>query len=104
MEKTLFYNIVDTTFAGNAKVEVDRLCNGFTVVNTGATNMIVNGVPLAPPVAPQLLGESATFGGNRNEIFYGRIDISFTGGAGRCVVSQKVYIDFEQGKPFELTK
>ncbi len=102
MEKTLFYNIVNTEYATNAKVEVDRYCNGFTVVNTGATAMIVNGVPLAAPVAPQLLGESVSFGGNRNEVFYGRIDVSFTGGAGSCLVSQKVYIAFERGKPFEL--
>lgn len=103
-EKTLFYSIINSTYEGNAKVEVDRFCNGFTVVNTGATNMIVNGVPLAPPVAPQLLGESVSFGGNRNEFFYGRVDVSFTGGVGRCIVSQKVYIQFQGGKPFEFEK
>lgn len=103
-EKTLFYTIINSTFSANAKVEVDKLCNGFTVVNIGNTNMTVNGVPLAPPIAPMLLGESTSFGGNRNEIFYGRIDIAFTGGAGRCIVSQKVYIDFLHSKPFELEK
>lgn len=104
METTLFYNIINSAFTVNTKVEVDRYCNGFTVVNTGATNMVVNGVPLAPPVAPALLGESVSFGGNRNEIFYGRIDIGFAGGAGNCTVSQKVYIDFQNSKPFELGK
>lgn len=104
MEKTFFYNIINSTYAENAKVEVDRFCNGFTVVNTGATAMTVNGVPLAAPVAPQLLGESVSFGGNRNEIFYGRIDVAFTGGVGRCIVSQKVYIQFQNSKPFEFEK
>lgn len=102
MEKTLFYNIVNTVYETNAKVEVDRYCNGFTVVNIGATAMNVNGVPLAAPVAPALLGESTSFGGNKGEIFFGRVDVSFTGGAGRCIVSQKVYTEFERGKPFEL--
>ena len=99
MEKTLFFNIINSTYQTNTKVEVDRLCNGFTVVNIGATNMIVNGVPLAAPVAPQLLGESVSFGGNRNEIFYGRIDIAFTGAVGNCIVTQKIYLD---KKPFDL--
>lgn len=88
----LFYNLATMTYAQNTKVEVDRLCNGFTVVNTGATAMQVNGISLAPPVAPALLGEAAQFGGNAGEIFIGRIDISFTGGAGRCVVTQKIYV------------
>ena len=102
MSKTLFYNIIPSTFKTNTKVEVDQYCNGFTVVNIGATNMVVNGVPLAPPIAPALLGESVSIGGNENEVFYGRVDISFTGGIGNCIVSQKIYINFQKGKPFEL--
>jgi len=103
MEKTLFYDIVNSVYSANAKVQIDQYCNGVTIVNIGATNMQVNGVPLAPPVAPSLVGESVSFGGNRNEIFYGRIDISFTAGAGsRCIVQQKVYVKFQQQKPFEL--
>jgi len=101
-ERTLFYNITNQTFQLNTKVTADKLCNGFTVVNTGAVDCFVNGIPLAPPVAPSRLGESVSFGGNKEEIYIGRIEISFTGGVGSCVVSQKVYIDFERGKPFEL--
>src|SRR5688572_33027032 len=81
-EKTLFYNIVVTEYSGNAELQVDQFCNGITVVNTGTVAMDVNGVPLAPPVAPMLLGEAQSFGGNRNEIFYGRINIGFVAAAG----------------------
>jgi len=80
------------TYDQNTGVNVDPYCNGFTVVNTGATAMQVNGIPLAPPIAPALLGEAVSFGGNRDEIFSGRIDISFATGAGRCVVTQKIYL------------
>ena len=101
METTLFYNLVPSTYNTNTKVEVDSFCNSFTVVNTGTTDMVVNGVPLAPPVAPALLGEAVQFGGNRAEIFIGRIDLSFTGGAGRCVVTQKIYVQ-NAGRPVTL--
>lgn len=86
------YNLIPMRYASNTKVVVDPYCNGFSVVNIGASNMEVNGVPLAPPVAPALLGESVSFGGNENEIFKGRIDISFTGAAGLCIVTQKIFI------------
>lgn len=79
------------TYAANQKVEVDKNCNGFSVVNIGAVAMTVNEIPLAPPVAPALLGEATQFGGNRGEIFIGRIDIAFAGAGGRCIVIQKVY-------------
>lgn len=100
-ETTLFYNVSIQEYQQPSKVIVDKYCNGVTVVNIGATNMRINGIPLAPPVAPQLIGESYTFGGNRNEIFYGRLDIGFTGGTGNCLVIQKYYIPFQK-KPFEL--
>ena len=101
METTLFYNLVPSIYNTNTKVEVDRYCNSFTVVNTGTTNMTVNGVPLAPPVAPALLGEAAQFSGNKGELFIGRIDLSFTGGAGACVVTQKIYVQ-NSGVPVKL--
>lgn len=103
MDKTLFYDIVNSIYNANAKVQIDQYCNGVTIVNTGATVLTVNGISLAAPIAPALVGESVSFGGNRNEIFYGRIDIAFAAGAGsRCVVQQKVYVKFQYQKPFEL--
>lgn len=100
-EETLFWNAV-TQFANqNLTIEVDRLCNSVTVVNIGATNMTANQVPLAPPVAPALLGESFTFGGHKKDIYRGRIDIGFTGGIGRAIIIQNVYVEYAGKKQFE---
>jgi hypothetical protein len=98
-ERVLIYDIVPSFYTANAHVQLDRYCNGVTVVNIGLTNMTVNQVPLAPPIAPALLGEAQIFGGNRNELFRGRIDVGFTAGAGsRCIVIQKVYVQYEDEK------
>lgn len=98
-EDTLFYNIIVYTYSENAHVQIDELCNGLTVVNTGTVNMNVNGVPLAPPPAGSLLGEAQTFGGNRREIFKGRIDVAFVAAVGaQCIVIQKCYIHFKDNK------
>lgn len=101
-EDTLFYNIITATYSENAHVQIDPYCNGLTVVNIGTPAMNVNGVPLAPPPAGALLGEAQTFGGNRREIFRGRIDIAFNAAAGaQALVIQKIYIQDIQ-KPFEV--
>lgn len=76
----------------NYKITVDGLCNGWTVVNRGNTNLIVN-AELIPP------GQAKAVGGNRDEIYVGRIDIQFsTQGitppfTNAAYVTQKVYID-----------
>lgn len=88
----LVYNLVNYTYASNQKITVDKYCNGFSVVNIGASNMNVNGIPLAPPVAPALQGEAISFGGNIGELYDGRIEISFTGAVGLCIVTQKIYV------------
>ena len=93
MEEQLNYNIETTFYRRNDSVVIDKMCNSVTIINTGTTAMTVNKVPLAAPIAPNLLGESFTFGGNRNEIFKGRIDISFQpAGAGQCIGAQKIYL------------
>lgn len=96
--------MVPFTFTANAKVEIPQRTNGVTVVNTGNSVLIVQGIPLAPPVAPAQLGEAYSFGGNRGEIFHGRLDINFQNatGTGRCVVMFKEYLEFKHGGPFEL--
>lgn len=101
-EDTLFYNIITATYSENAHVQIDPFCNGLTVVNIGTVGMNVNGVPLSAPPAGASLGEAQTFGGNRREIFRGRIDIAFNAAAGaQALVIQKIYIQDIQ-KPFEI--
>lgn len=97
--KTLLYNVTYQMYQRSTKVEPDQYCNGFTVVNIGTTVAIVNGTPLAPPTAPARLGEAVAFGGNHNEIFIGRIDLSFPDGednGNNVLVTQKIYITDQQ--------
>jgi hypothetical protein len=91
-ERVLFYNITPVQYLRNASVVVDKLCNGATVINTGTTVMTANGIPLNPGVVGVRNGESFTFGGNRGEVFAGRIDLAFVGGTGSCFLIQKIYI------------
>jgi hypothetical protein len=69
-EGWLYYDITTNSYAGLKSVVVDPYCNGFTVKNDGTTLVILNGEVIQP-------GESKSVGGNRKEIYRGRIDISF---------------------------
>lgn len=91
-EKILFYNLTPQTYRTDTKVEVDPYCNGFTAVNIGTTPLIINGVPLLPPAVAGGIGESVSFGGNRGEVYIGRIDLQFPNGTGGvALITQKVY-------------
>jgi hypothetical protein len=94
-EKILHYNVVPTQYEKNTQVTIDKQCNGFVAKNTGNTLLTVMGEQLQP-------GDSKSVGGNRAEIFIGRVDIFFTGPSldplnptaiNACVVTQKVYTD-----------
>lgn len=91
-ERLLFYNITPVEYLRNASIVVDALCNGATVINTGATVLRANGIPLNPAIPGVRNGESFTFGGNRGEIFAGRIDLAFVTGIGSAFLIQKIYI------------
>jgi hypothetical protein len=54
----------------SSSITLAQYTNGFTVRNTGTTLCYVAGVLLDP-------GESIAVGGNRAEVFEGRIDIQF---------------------------
>lgn len=83
----------------NKSVYVDPFCNSVAFINIGTTVAFINGiVPLNPGVPGTNNGESYVFGGNKGEIFKGRIDISFTGGAGSLLVIQKIYSALTRAK------
>jgi hypothetical protein len=64
----------------------DPYCNGFLVFNAGASILVANGIPI--PV-----GGTVTFGGNRGEIFKGRLQVAFVPpGVNNCIVVQKFYL------------
>lgn len=92
-EQLLFFNFSVQTIRTDNSIITDDYCNSVTVVNIGTTAAQFNGIPIAAPVAPGLLGESISIPGNKGEIYSGRIDISFPGaGNGVVLVIQKKYV------------
>lgn len=89
------YNMVSIQYQQPADIIVDDHCNGYHVINIGTTVCFINKIPLNPGVPGVSNGESISFGGNRGEVFRGRIELEFAGGAGNAVVTQKVYITKE---------
>jgi hypothetical protein len=83
------YNIFPQSYNAQRSVVVVDLCNGFTVLNAGTSTVYLNGVPIIPNV-------SVTIGGNEDEIYKGRIDISFSSANtadNTAWVIQKFYIE-----------
>lgn len=91
LEKLLIYNLSVEVYSANVEVPVLEFCNGWTVRNLGVASCTVMGDPLAT-------GESKSIGGNRGEIFIGRIDIRFGAGVANCVVTQKFYANIPREK------
>lgn len=95
-EKLLRYNLNARTFTAPANVSFADFTNGFTVRNTGTTWLIASGILLKP-------GESFAIGGNRGEIFEGRIDLKFQLQSpapavvvNEALVSEKFYTNINQ--------
>ena len=90
VEKLLQYNLSVQVYDTALQVPVMENCNGFTVRNVGTANVIVMGDTLAP-------NESKAIGGNRGEIYVGRIDLKFGNlGGGRttlALITQKYYMN-----------
>lgn len=87
VEKLLQYNLSVQIYGVNTDIPVMENCNGFTVRNIGTANVVIMGDTLAP-------NESKAVGGNRGEIYVGRLDLKFTGaGTTLCLVTQKYYMN-----------
>ena len=69
-EKILSVNFSTQEYNRSVQVRVVDNCNGFTVKNRGNNLLLVNGDPLDP-------GESKGFMLNKEEVYGGRIDLSF---------------------------
>ena len=91
-EQLLYFNNLYQTVRQNQQLFVDALCNSVTIINVGLTVCKVELIPLNPGTPGVNNGESVSFGGNRMEIFKGRIDINFPAGAGQVIVIQKIYL------------
>ena len=91
-ENILKYNIIPRAVVSNQQVVVEAFCNSITFINIGTTVCLVNGIILNPSLVAGANGESFSFGGNRGEVFQGRIDIAFATGVGNLLVIQKIYL------------
>lgn len=94
-EKTLQYQITNKTFTEQGAVNIDPKCNGFVIKNIGTTQVLYEGYYIQP-------GDSFSVGGNRNELFVGRVFMSFVVQSpapviisNMAVVTQKVYVNVE---------
>lgn len=92
----LKYNFSAEQISQNKQITIDPNCNGLTVINTGATQALVNQVPLNAGTPGTNNGESFSIGGNAGEVLAGRVDIVFPSGSGSVVVIQKYYLNFCQ--------
>lgn len=94
MQRT--YNVFGQSYTFDTYLKVDERCNGVTFINRGDGVAFVNGIPLAPsPLGVGFAGESISFGGNKDELFRGMIDLKFAPGATvtEVVIVQKFYLD-----------
>lgn len=83
----LKYNISTQTFTKSGRVNISTTCNGWSVINLGTSNVMVNQDTLIP-------GESKTIGGNYGEIYIGRVDLLFQGaGINNAVFTEKFYTE-----------
>jgi len=92
----MLYNMSQQEYSAPRSVNIDKLCNGVTVLNAGTVYVTWNGIPIAP-------GASMTVGGNEGEIFVGRVDIGFftqTPAPGTIVKSAWVIQKFYEDKNF----
>lgn len=96
-EEWLYYNTNVQIYTQNQKVQIDRRCNGITVLNNGTNNALFDDEIILP-------GESKSISGNRKEIFVGRKDLTFpTPNPGNSVVvTQKFYVKLDQNDPHNL--
>lgn len=87
VEKLLQYNLSVQIYQVACEIPVMENCNGFTIRNIGTATVVIMGDPLAA-------GEVKQVGGNRGEIYVGRLDLKFTGaGTFAALVTQKYYMN-----------
>ena len=70
----------------NAPSEIRSECNAITFINTGASNIQINGINLLP-------GAQLVSTGNEGEFNTTRYRLSFSGGGAEvCTVIRKIYV------------
>ncbi len=67
--KKLGYREFVTIVTAGQELSVEEYCNGYAAVNIGSDVVVINGMPLQPPLGPGLSGQSLSIGGNYGEIY-----------------------------------
>ena len=103
-ERIRYVDFAGMPYAKSQNLNLDSLCNGFTVKNLGNIICLVDDEALQP-------GDFKAFGGNRGDVFTGRHQITFTT-AGMAVIppvqaplawiTQKFYVPAPPGAKLYL--
>ena len=95
----LEYDLQTLTYQLSGWYDVSRNCNGFAVTNVGDVDCKVNDQIFYAGVPGTSLGDSRTYGGNRGELYKGKIKVAFAsppvGVAPSIEIVQKVYVNIE---------
>lgn len=94
-EEMMIYDLLPQVVRGNLSVNVNPYCNSITFINQGNSFAVINNTfRVYPGTIGTNSGETFSLGGNRGEIFRGRIDVAFdiAGGTNILIILQKVYI------------
>lgn len=90
------FNITVSNYTVSKIVDIEKDCSAWTATNIGDTTVQVNGIILFPSVTPlTVLGDGVSIGGNKDEIYFGRLNVSFIqpiGAAPQVQIIQKFYI------------
>jgi len=91
-----YFNISVVQVSVSAPVAIEDGCAGFMLTNIGDTIVRVNGMTLFPSATPATaLGDSITIGLHKNDLYAGRLDVSFNPG-GVTPLLQIVQIHYMQ--------
>lgn len=85
------YNLIFQQVIKSQSIYLMDNTNGYMIVNQGLTDCQVNGLTLKAGTATAS-GESLSVGGNKDEIFSGRIDVKISTGVGNIQIIQKIYL------------
>jgi hypothetical protein len=95
MSKYQMYDTITQIYTSSGNVEMQPLCNGYTVTNTGNDIVTVDDKILYPGTVGTSLGDSFVVGGNACEVIARKqIKIQFAAVTGPAVeITQKYFIN-----------
>ncbi len=89
------YDLIPQNYDASGWFDIPKNCNGFVVTNIGNTFVQVNDQIFYPGVPGTSLGDSRSYGGNKDEVYVGKLKVSFAlplGTVPNIEVVYKIYI------------